>query len=141
MLDELKKVHCHGPKRAQNSRTFLTVFPFYFAQRWRDRLQASGTLAAGAVATGLLSTVGGGRSMMPSQYAEPEADVTASLRWPVARRGPRDRPMDASTSAMAASANLSAGVPRGADLYGVVYDGAPDERIEPPTATHFPALR
>ena len=93
-------------------------------QKWWDKLQSSGTLAGAAATSGLVSRVGGGAALMPPQYAPPE---------PVPRRRHPAPPANPQTSTgSAAISNLSAGVPRGADLYTVVHDGEPEARIKPP---------
>ena len=99
------------------------------AQRWNEKVQASGALAAGVVASsGLVSTVGGGQSMMPAQYAAPVKDSVAASA--AVRQAPRtSAPLPRRGVELS---NLSAGVPRGADLYTVVHDGTPDSRIDPP---------
>ena len=107
-------------------------------QRTYQKLRDTGTLAGGAAATaGLVSLVGAGQAMMAPQYAAPPDDVSAAATSAAAQK--RQRRGRGAGSVPAAP--LSAGMPRGAEMYTNVHDGQPDARIEPPPPTILPRLR
>ena len=108
-------------------------------QRTYQKLRDTGTLAGGAAATaGLVSLVGAGQAMMAPQYAAPPDDVSAAATSAAAQK--RQRRGRGAGSVPAAP--LSAGMPRGAEMYTNVHDGQPDARIEPPPPSDMlPRLR
>ena len=112
-------------------------------QRTYQKLRDSGTLAGGAAATaGLVSLVGAGQAMMAPQYAPPPDDVSAAATQKRQRRWTGKGAQQSAGGPSSALASLSAGMPRGAEMYTNVHDGEPDARIEPPPPSDMlPRLR
>ena len=93
------------------------------SQRWYRKLEESGSFAAAEPASNaVVRTLGAGQSVLAAQYAHPDS-TTASMSAPL-RGGARG-----GAPAQPRLGELSAGLPRGADLYAPVVDGEPDQRI------------
>ena len=96
-------------------------------QRWITKLHAAGALATTYEQTGIVRTVGAGQMLVASQYMPPmclpQATTADAQRLPPDRAGrgapgPSGLPAPAPMAPGArASSLLSAGLPRGADLY------------------------
>lgn len=102
---------------------------------WHEKLVARGAFAAAVEGSGVVRTIGSGRSIVAAQYALPEA--VAAERGNLQRpRG--QRPSDAmqivpiAPLATRTMHEMGSGLPRGADLYAPVHDGEPDLQMEDP---------
>ena len=87
-------------------------------QRWHDKLLDSRTYACGEAMNPMRNSIGSGQSMMALQHAPPFKDNMAAacvphFRGPSLRSGPQPPEAGDTRSELI----LSAGVPRGVELY------------------------
>ena len=117
-------------------------------QRRMGKLRSAGAFTScnvsqpGSSNSGLVSMVGAGQSIVAMQYAAPPDDAVAAERGRASNKRPRPDPLPvAPVAPLPADVHLSAGLPRGAALYGTgalcaaaVHDGTPAAQIQPPGA-------